>query len=121
MNLYEFNKAGYASLPAMSSDRIMANTEALTNWIIDKTALKSGGRYWMILNHDIHYYTMYVWKNTNAQTFALDVVDLMQDLGALKSIEPTENEDAYEFWITGDDGETRMYLFFNYDQGVIEI
>ena len=75
----------------------------------------------MILNHDIHYYTMYVWKNVNAKDFALDVVDLMQDLGTLKSIEPTENEDAYEFWITGDDGETRMYLFFNYDQGVIEI
>lgn len=116
MTQYEFNKMGYGSLPKMSKSRIRANTDELAKWL-DKTE----GEYWLLLNNESHYYTFYVWHDCTSMAFAEDVVSLVRDLGTLKSIEPNSTKDAYEFWITDMAGETRMYLLFPYDKGVIVI
>lgn len=117
MELYEFNKLGYASLPPMSAIRVEENTKKLSEWLSERHA----GKYWMLLNNEAHYYTLYVWEKGSARDFAKDLVSLAQELGVVKSIEPTAANDGYEFWITDRFNETRMYMFFNYDRGVIKI
>jgi hypothetical protein len=116
LTLYEMNKASYAKLPDISEeDKKFALTTI-------KTFINaSWNHYYMILNHDIHYYTVYNWNQKSSELFAIDVFDLMSRLGKLKAVELSESNDMVEFWIVDITGECHMYAFFAYDKGVIEI
>jgi hypothetical protein len=75
----------------------------------------------MILNHDIHYYTLYNKERATSKELAQNVVELMSKLGSIRAIELSENEQAIEFWIIDITGECNMYAFFRYDGGVITL
>lgn len=117
MNLYELNQAGYASLPNMTSK---AKRKAKNNIFafLEKNNLS---KYFMILNNEIRYYTVYTYANNyyKPDEMAEEMMSVMEELGSLKSVEVTDN--MVEFWITGKDGVCRMYACFPYDRGVIEV
>jgi hypothetical protein len=116
MTLYEFNKNGYSSLPDLTEEDFERGIEKITTFLEH-----TWNQYYMILNHDIHYYTLYHWEDNYRapDEVARDMAELMGSLGAIKAIEV--EEDRIEFWITNITGECQLYALFAYDNGVITV
>ena len=77
---------------------------------------------YMLLCRELNYYTVFQ-RQFNAAThenFGDVVIECLENLGDIKSIELTETKDAIEAWIV-DPNEHEAYVvyLFNYDQGVI--
>lgn len=113
MKLYELNQAAYAKLPTITS------TESVHQKVVSFLE-RNPGKYYMLLNKDKRYYTVYVNKSRDNNKLTEDLLDLaMHDMhGELKEIE--DSEDHLEFWIANGD-IADMYIFFKYDDGVIEV
>lgn len=120
MTLYELNQAGYNSLPKMSKSAIDAKRLELIDWFEGFLDEVGDTIYFMLLNNERHYYTIFAWMEDSANVLAKEVLSIVQDLGTLKSIEKNDNG-AWEFWVTLPDATTHAYLLFNYTQGVIEL
>ena len=123
MTLYELNQAGYNSLPKMSKSAIDAKRLELIDWFegfLNEVGDTDDAIYFMLLNNERHYYTIFAWMEDSANVLAKEVLSIVQDLGTLKSIEKNDNG-AWEFWVTLPDATTHAYLLFNYTQGVIEL
>ena len=118
MTLYELNQAGYNSLPDFKKQDFENSIEYIETFIYNKSHL---GNYWILLNNEAKYYTIFSQKTIAAtnKKLVLELLDIVQNLGAVKNIEVNENG-AIEFWIVYN-GECRVFFFFNYTQGVIEI
>lgn len=115
MNLYEFNKLGYASLPKMTKVEI----EKAKEDILEFLSIHSSN-YYMMLNHDQKYFTVFTYKDKRIERekMAEEMISVAKSLGTLKSIEV--NGDILEFWIQHDK-ECIMYATFEYEKGVIEV
>lgn len=50
---------------------------------------------------------------------AKEIIDIVKSFGKLKAVEI--QDEMIEFWITEKDNICRMYAFFGYDKGVIEV
>lgn len=122
ITVYELNKNSYAQLPPLTKEQI--------DWSIDNILapyIESGKKYFMLLCHEYHYYTLYELTHRNimnqiGKKTAKDVVDLIQtDLGDLYDI-TTNDDGVIEIWVKNyDDKEMHAYFFFPYDKGVVEI
>ncbi len=74
----------------------------------------------MLLNNELRYYTLYTWQGEkNPKAMASELINIVRPLGKLKSVE-LNDYGAVEFWVS-DAEECHMYVFFNYDQGVIKV
>lgn len=128
MTMYELNQANYHNLPKMSKSQIETARDKIIKWLdhMNGTFPPIENLYLMLLNNDshYHYYTVFNWRcagiSTSSQV-ADEILSIAKDLGTLKSIEKTDDDQAFEFWITGRDAVTRMYALFNYTEGVIEL
>lgn len=126
MTMYELNQANYHNLPKMSKSQVETARDKIIKWLdhMDETLPSIENLYLMLLNNESHYYTVFNWScagiSTSSQV-ADEILSIAKDLGTLKSIEKTNNDQAFEFWITGQDAVTRMYALFNYTEGVIEL
>ena len=118
MTLYEINKSAYASLPKMTSAEKERARDKILNYVEKHNNYSR--EYFMLLNNDLHYYTIFCWMNKTAKTLIDEIMDITESLGKLKAIEINDN-DAIEFWITNQDNECNMYIFFDYTNGVIEV
>lgn len=113
MNLYEFNQAGYASLPKMTKAEIEKAKEEIIRF------LKShDSNFYMMLNHDTRYFTLFTYKTKSYSNMAKEMISIAKSLGQLKSIEI--NGDIIEFWIQYE-GKCNMYAVFDYQRGVIQV
>ena len=118
MTLYELNKANYLNLPTLRKESLNESTILIKNFITKHL----GGKYYMLLNNDLHYYTVFTYKSplSTAEDMANELIDLAAELGDVKAIEVNDENDYIEVWIARDD-DCDVYLFFNYDRGVITV
>ena len=115
MTLYELNQANYAQLPTMDK-AALANSRGYIIDFLDREKSK----YYLLLNNDLHYYTLFTFKGGyNPGAMTKEILDIVSELGEVKSIE-TNSNGALEFWIVTEDG-CNMYPLFTYERGVIEI
>lgn len=114
MTLYELNQAGYASLPKMTKAELDIAKENII------TFLKShNSQYYMMLNHDNKYFTLFVYENNiDVEKMAREIISVSRSLGEIKSIEV--NGDIIEIWILYE-GKCDMYALFDYAKGVIQV
>ena len=114
MNLYEFNQAGYRSLPTMTDKQL----EQAKNVIIQYLTTFDG-EYYMLLNNENRYYTLFTY-NKNHKYFSMtqEILSIASELGELKAVE--RNGNVVEFWISDNDN-CHMYVLLSYDQGVIKV
>ena len=75
--------------------------------------------YFMLLCADLVYYTMFIMDSFSVENTADVVIECLENLGKIKSIDFTEGKQAIEIWIQKDE-EVVVAYFFNYDQGVIK-
>lgn len=117
MKLYEINQAGYNSLPVLTKEERKKALDIITQYIKD-----THGDYYMMLNHDVRYYTIFDWELAEYLEFAQEVMSVAESLGVVKAVEISENNAMIEIWITNImTNECHMYGFFVYDKGVIKI
>jgi hypothetical protein len=115
MTLYEFNQAGYSKMPNYTEEDIH---KAILR--VSKFLSSHDSKYYMFLNHDERYFTLFIYKEEyhRYRKMAEEILTLAQELGPIKEI--SVEDDRIEFWV-GEGDDCKMYLFFDYFQGVIEI
>jgi hypothetical protein len=81
---------------------------------------KTENAFHMLLCKDYNYYTIFAPDDNIIADFAVEVLDIVGQLGAVYSISPTESDNAIEIWIKpfGEDNPYAFYLF-PYDAGVV--
>lgn len=115
MTAYDINRQIIGQMEAYDADKIH---DALQ--MIGQFVEKSGNGYFMMLNNETRYYTVFVVGRPNGVAFIEEeVVACAEALGQIKLIDLTEDAAAIEIWITNKE-DTYVYYFFPYDLGVIE-
>lgn len=115
MNLYELNKAAYASFKPLDIFTLNARKEEFEKFL-------AKGKYYMLLCNELKYYTVFVkQKENNFHQIATEFISIVMELGEVLDIEYSKTMTAYEVWIRDKvTKEINMYALFNYDGGVIE-
>ena len=115
MTVYELNKANYGNLPTMTKDELDKSIPYIVSFLDEYKS-----RYYLMLEAEQRYYTFFTFPNNNYNPGALahELIDLASELGPIKSIE--ESGTMLEIWI-GQGEDCRMYGFFDYHEGVIEV
>lgn len=119
MNFYEVNKAAYNALPTMTPEQEEEGVKTLCSYIEKKQ-----NTYYMMVNHDYRYFTLFRHTVPSAyiRAFAKEILDVAKSLGILKAVECSQDGNMIEIWITSTMAdECSMYGFFGYDAGVIEV
>ena len=117
MTLFEFNQANYANAPTMSKESLNKSISYVASYVS-----KHKSKYYLMLEKDQRYYTFFTFLhgNFNPTKLAKELIDLAADLGEVKSIE--EMGDMLEIWVVDKmTGECKMYGFFDYSKGTIEL
>ena len=114
LNLYDLNKSVINQLNPMTSDEIINNLS-----VIKEYYYRSENSFHMLLCKDYNYYTIFAHDDNAILDFVAAVYDIIVNLGAIYSIENTE-DGAIEIWIKPE-GEEMPYAFylFPYDAGVV--
>ena len=71
----------------------------------------------MLLNHEFRYFTLFETKHDDLIPAAREVLNVLAYFDDVKAIERVEN--GVEIWATYE-GQIGMFLFFEYDRGVIK-
>lgn len=119
MTLYEFNQVGYNSMPPMTKEEL---DEAKT--LVKEYLRKTQSDYYMLLNNEEHYYTVFHrvtrYPIDTADAVCNRIFSIAQELGTLKAVEIDNTFAGVQFWITDNwDDKTKMYGLFDYARGVI--
>lgn len=115
MTLYEVNQQVYNQLPKITKAELEKAKDRLLKFISNHN-----DTYYMMLNHDKKYYTIFVIKRGDRIIEMInEIIDVSKSLGQIKGIEITDQE-MIEIWISNGD-ECNMYAVFPYDKGVIEV
>lgn len=121
MTLYEVNQNVINNLPPLDEYELDVKETLIKGFIKDK-----GHKYYMLLNNELHYYTVFVTGLFNAPKdnapIQKEITNCLFHMGDVKSIELTEDKSAVEIWITreGEEKTSHVFYLFPYDDGVIE-
>ena len=115
MNLYDLNKAAVTQLPNYNEADKQAAKELINTY--DDFSIVT--RYYMLLCRELNYYTVFQRQFTGPENFGDVVIECLENLGNIKSIEVTKDKTAIEAWIVNSDNEAHVVYLFNYDQGVV--
>lgn len=117
INYYEFNKANYANLPVMTKEELTRSIPYIVSFLD-----KSKSKYYLMLEADQRYYTLFTFPkgNYNPGELAREIISIAEELGPIKSIEESSDGNMLEIWI-GNGEDCRMYGLFDYSRGVIEV
>jgi hypothetical protein len=75
-------------------------------------------KFFMLLGKEIGYYTVFMREPIANETIGEAVIDCLNSIGTIKSIDKLENNDAIEIWVVKENEPTVLY-FFPYNEGVI--
>lgn len=116
MTTYDLNKQLIGQMGVLDSEGLTTAIDILTAY-----AKTSDNIYHMLLCRDINYYTIFKIDilNEEAEGFGEVVLDCATDIGAIKSVENTE-DGAIEIWVHPVDSEPVVMYLFPYDAGVVE-
>lgn len=117
MNLYELNKTVINQLTPMSKEDVMGKYDLFTEFL-----QSTANDVYMLLCKEYNYYTLFAYEgdNPSLDTYEESVIDLLNEIGAVYSIDLTEDKSAIECWVKPNEdlGVLAFYLF-PYDAGVV--
>lgn len=123
INMYDFNRVNMGRLPLLKTEDEINGAKD----VIKRFANQMLAKYYMLLNHDTRYFTLFNFTNgkidsIKIQQMSNDVIECMQNLNyGIIDISPDENGGGLEIWVKDLETETvYMYILFPYDLGVIE-
>lgn len=112
--LYDMNKQIINQLPDLEN----LDDKRL---VINGLHKKFENTFYMLYGKEISYFTLFQIVN-NEISFGKEVVDCLNNIGRIKAIDMTENEDAVEIWVYLDEDENSTCLYlFPYDAGLVKV
>lgn len=128
LSMYQMNKTLVAGLKKMNNMAINTALENVRDWYLKYVYSHPAAMFFVLLNHEQHYYTMFTRdhkkkvKNTSdeADNFIAAVKDILTNYygdNDIRAIDVDENG-AIEIWGMWDKEPSVAYLF-PYDQGVV--
>lgn len=121
LSLYVCNQMVMAQKPDMTKEEILSTKSLLEQWFEDNP-----DEYFMLLNNELHYYTVFHQVTATFGSYAKMVNELLDvlidDIKNIKTIEVDTNG-ALAIWSGGweDEGVPHCFYFFPYGRGVIEV
>ncbi len=112
MNIYDVNKGIYQNVPPMKSESVK---KVILGFLNEHKSL-----YYLMLNHDIHYYTLFHTHKSCAEIMMEEIYSIIQELGPVVDIINNQETAMLEVWIKYD-GEPMMFGLFDYTRGVVEV
>lgn len=113
MSLYELNLSMYASKENLTSKQIKEGKK-----IIKDYARKNKGEFYLLLNNELKYYTIFQVGQEVNQALQNEVYDLLLEFDNVKAIE-LNDEGLVEIWATYQ-GTLGLFMLFEYSGGVIK-
>ena len=115
LSLYDMNKQIISQLPTYSPEQLEEAKDTIVGYVSDR---QHKDEYYMLLCHDLKYFTIFV-RHTNPKENIEDaLLDCIHNVGEIKSIERSADEQALEIWVTVD-GEAYVMYFFDYGRGIV--
>lgn len=117
LNLYTLNKGLIKQLKNPTEEEITQLRNCIAKWRFNN--YKNNG-YFMLLNKEIGYYTIFRWQNRNDEHFQDVVIECAEDLGKIKAWDI--KDEAIELWVTRqieEDEEALCLYLFPYDNGIV--
>lgn len=114
--VYEFNQSVYSQLPKLTSEELIICAREINKFFGDNKA-----NYYIILNNELHYYTILVNKEKQRGMFTLGttIIDCLKSCGDIINIEPNYVGKVVEAWVKNGE-KINCYMIFNYEAGVVE-
>lgn len=112
MNIYEVNKGLYLNVPPMKSSDIK---KVILDFLKDHESC-----YYLMLNHDIHYYTVFHTVAFRTEAMVKEIYSIIAELGPVVDIINNQETAMLEIWIKYD-GQPMMFGLFDYTRGVVEV
>lgn len=120
MNLYEFNKQGMKVYDPLDRIALGVKVSDMAKEIFSREGTL---KYWMLLNNEMKDYTVFHFNSRdNRSQFQKDFIETILNRGVnVTEIEKQPNG-SYEVWVRDKEtDEDKLYMFFNYEWGVVEI
>ena len=115
ITMYDINKQIINQMPVLTDEQIAEAKLSLIHCIKE-----TENEYYMLLCKEISYYTLFHIVDYLTEPNIYDeIIDCVQNLGDIKSIELIDNS-VIEIWFQPKDDEAKVMYFFAYDAGVIE-
>ena len=115
LNLYDLNKSAVAQLSTLTNEEIHIKCDEFTKAIHEENK----DRYYMLYGKEISYFTLF--QIENSIYFPRTVLDCLNEVGEIKAIDLTENEDAIEIWVQPTNEEPTCLYLFPYDNGLVKV
>jgi hypothetical protein len=116
MTTYEFNCSQIAQLPNYTKENFGKAQKTIQSFLSSHPS-----KYYMMLCNDRRYYTLYTFvQDFQFKQMSKEIIDITKNLGVVKEIKVSDDDDCIMFWIMHND-EAYLYLLFNYEAGVVEI
>lgn len=114
MTLYDMNKQLVLQAGPLSAEQIEVKRAAIVN--LDRI---SNNNFYMLYGQEINYFTIFMKDYEVQESFGDLVLECLNNIGTIYSIELTEDKFAIEIWVEANPlGITCMYLF-PYDSGIV--
>ena len=116
MTLYDMNKQLISQKPVMTRFDLNNHRITFAKWIYDNPA-----NYYMLLCHELNYYTIFHRNGESVDQFIDWVYLIMEELGDMKDISIDSNG-AVALWANWNKNPNQLGCFylFPYDKGMIE-
>lgn len=114
ISLYELNKIACAKLPPMTQEQLTKAKENISKFITDHE-----DTYFFMICKELSYYTMFINDDSSNENMADIVIECLENLGILVSIEYNEDK-VIEAWVRDDEGNAVIAFMIPYDEGVVK-
>ena len=117
MGLYELNKSIVGQIPDLSDEALEDKKNLINTFAID-----THNKFYMMYGKEISYFTIFnaIEGTTELKSLADGVFICLEQFGAIKAIDFTEDQSAFEIWVMNGEEATCLYLF-PYDAGIVEV
>lgn len=113
LSLYEINQQVISQLPSPTEEKKKEIFDTIRDYIYKTCPMN---KYFMLLNNELRYYTIFERTKTTDEDFILCLKDCLASVGDIKTIE--EENGAIGIWVTTTAYCHCLYLF-PYDEGVV--
>ena len=116
VDMYSLNKSLYTKATPLSPTKIREGFEKIQRTY---NSMKES-TYFMLLNNEIRYYTLFHKSPDSVEPFGDVVRECVESFGTIKDVASVGNN-SFEIWITNKQNETYCFMLFDYTAGVIEV
>lgn len=117
-SLYQMNQMVLRELPKLSDEDLIKAKQTISDYVY---SLEHNDDYFMLLCHELKYFTVFTKdEECNEEEKITNVlIECVNSIGDIKSIERTNDTEAIEIWITTPEDETYVMYFFDYGKGIV--